>query len=58
MEAILRESGGIHTRSDFATRDRCRRVVEESARLGLPSEAWRASWWSWRGARAVAISNA
>ncbi len=33
MEAILREDpSGIHAHSDFATRDRCRRIVEESAR--------------------------
>ena len=39
MEAILREDpAGIHARSDFATRDRCRRVVEESARQSKSSE--------------------
>ena len=39
MEAILREDpSGIHARSDFATRDRCRRVVEESARQSKTSE--------------------
>ena len=36
MEAILREDpSGIHARSDFATRDRCRRIVEE---VGPPIE--------------------
>ena len=39
MEAILREDpSGIHARSDFATRDRCRRIVEESARQSKTSE--------------------
>ena len=39
MEAILREDpSGIHARSDFATRDRCRRVVEESARQSKTPE--------------------
>ena len=39
MEAILREDpSGIHAHSDFATRDRCRRVVEESARQSKTSE--------------------
>ena len=39
MEAILRgDSAGIHARSDFATRDRCRRVVEEVARHSKCSE--------------------
>ncbi len=39
MEAILREDpSGIHARSDFGTRDRCRRVVEESARQSKSSE--------------------
>ncbi|MBI4446447.1 MAG: hypothetical protein HY645_11125 [Acidobacteria bacterium] len=38
-EAILREDpAGIHARSDFATRDRCRRIVEESARQSKTSE--------------------
>ncbi len=33
MEALLREDpAGIHSRSDFATRDRCRRTVEAIAR--------------------------
>jgi len=32
MEAILREDpAGIHARSDFGTRDRCRRVVEAAS---------------------------
>lgn len=40
MEAILREDpAGIHSRSDFATRDRCRRIVEAVAR-----ESKRAEW--------------
>src|SRR5689334_2296691 len=39
MEAILRsDSAGIHARSDFATRDRCRRVVEAVARQSKCSE--------------------
>ena len=39
MEAILREDpSGIHARSDFATRDRCRRIVEEAARQSKTSE--------------------
>lgn len=39
MEAILREDpSGIHARSDFATRDRCRRVVESVARESKSSE--------------------
>ena len=39
MEAILREDpAGIHARSDFATRDRCRRIVEECARQSKTSE--------------------
>ncbi len=39
VEAILREDpAGIHTRSDFATRDRCRRVVEASARQSKTPE--------------------
>src|SRR5690242_21941847 len=39
MEAILRQDpSGIHARSDFATRDRCRRVVEATARQSKVSE--------------------
>jgi cyclic beta-1,2-glucan synthetase len=39
VEAILREDpSGIHARSDFATRDRCRRAVEESARQSDTAE--------------------
>lgn len=39
MEAILRDDpAGIHARSDFATRDRCRRVVEAVARQSKCSE--------------------
>ncbi len=39
MEAILLEDpSGIHGHSDFATRDRCRRVVEASARHSKSSE--------------------
>ncbi|MBL0156211.1 MAG: DUF3131 domain-containing protein [Bryobacterales bacterium] len=39
MEAILRlDPAGIHSRSDFATRDRCRRVVEAAARQSKVSE--------------------
>ena len=39
MEAILREDpSGIHAHSDFATRDRSRRVVEEVARQSKTSE--------------------
>ncbi|MFN0101070.1 MAG: GH36-type glycosyl hydrolase domain-containing protein [Bryobacteraceae bacterium] len=39
MEAILREDpAGIHARGDFATRDRCRRVVEAAARQSKFSE--------------------
>ncbi|MEQ1945809.1 MAG: glucoamylase family protein [Bryobacteraceae bacterium] len=39
MEAILRkDSAGIHAQSDFATRDRCRRVIEEVARQSRCSE--------------------
>ena len=39
MEAILlNDPAGIHGRSDFATRDRCRRVVENSARHSRFSE--------------------
>ena len=39
MEAILRQDpAGIHARSDFATRDRCRRVVEAAARQSKFSE--------------------
>src|SRR5438094_7875553 len=39
MEAILRQDpSGIHARSDFATRDRCRRVVEAAARQSKSSE--------------------
>ncbi len=39
MEAILRgDPAGIHARSDFATRDRCRRIVEDSARQSKTSE--------------------
>jgi cyclic beta-1,2-glucan glucanotransferase len=39
MEAILREDpSSVHARSDFATRDQCRRIVEESARESKTSE--------------------
>src|SRR5438093_1703144 len=39
LEAILREDpSGIYTRSDFGTRDRCRRIVAESARQSTSSE--------------------
>ncbi|HEY3440972.1 MAG TPA: glucoamylase family protein [Paludibaculum sp.] len=39
MEAILRlDPAGIHGHSDFATRDRCRRVVEAAARQSRSSE--------------------
>jgi len=39
IEAILRQDpAGIHARSDFATRDRCRRVVEAAARQSQSSE--------------------
>jgi cyclic beta-1,2-glucan synthetase len=39
MEAILCEDpAGIHSRSDFDTRDRCRRIVEEAARQAKTSE--------------------
>src|SRR5262249_27230417 len=39
LEAILREDpSGIYTRSDFGTRDRCRRSVEQSARQSKRSE--------------------
>src|SRR5712691_4270307 len=39
MEAVLRDDpAGIHARSDFATRDRCRRIIEESARQSKSSE--------------------
>src|SRR6185369_15260548 len=39
MEAILREDpSGVHARSDFATRDQCRRIVEETARQSKTSE--------------------
>ena len=39
MEAILREDpSGVHGRSDFATRDRCRRVVEAVARQSKQEE--------------------
>jgi cellobiose phosphorylase len=39
MEAILRQDpAGIHARSDFATRDSCRRVVEAVARQSKFSE--------------------
>src|SRR5437899_5133893 len=39
MEAILREDpSGIHAHSDFATRDRSRRIVEEVARQSKTSE--------------------
>ena len=39
MEAILRQDpAGIHGRSDFATRDRCRRAVETAARRSKVSE--------------------
>ncbi len=39
MEAILRQDpAGIHARSDFATRDRCRRIVEAVARQSKLSE--------------------
>ncbi len=40
MERILQEDpAGIHARSDFATRDRCRRQVEASARYSKRSES-------------------
>ena len=39
MESILREDpSDTHARSDFATRDRCRRVVEECARQSKTPE--------------------
>jgi cyclic beta-1,2-glucan synthetase len=39
MEAILRQDpADVHARSDFATRDRCRRVVEAAARQSKFSE--------------------
>jgi cyclic beta-1,2-glucan synthetase len=39
VEAVLREDpAGIHARSDFTTRDRCRRVVEETARQSKTPE--------------------
>ena len=39
MEAILREEpSGIHARSDFATRDRSRRIVEATARHSKKEE--------------------
>jgi cyclic beta-1,2-glucan synthetase len=39
MEAILRgDPSGIHPRSDFATRDRSRQIVEETARQSKTSE--------------------
>ena len=39
MDAILREDpSGIHARSDFATRDRCRQIVEGAARQSRTSE--------------------
>jgi len=39
MDAILREDpSGVHGRSDFATRDRCRQIVEEAARQSKTSE--------------------
>ncbi len=39
MEAILRlDPAGIHPRSDFSTRDRCRRTVEAIARHSKTSE--------------------
>ena len=39
LEAILREDpSGIHAHSDFATRDRCRRIVEETARHSKSTE--------------------
>lgn len=39
METILRsDPAGIHAQSDFATRDRCRRVVEEVARQSKCAE--------------------
>ncbi|MBI1895791.1 MAG: hypothetical protein HYS04_04520 [Acidobacteria bacterium] len=39
MEAILRgDPAGIHSRSDFDTRDRCRRMVEQCARQSNSSE--------------------
>jgi len=39
MEAVLRsDPSGIHARSNFATRDRCRRAVEEVARQSNTAE--------------------
>jgi hypothetical protein len=39
VEAILRlDPAGIHARSDFTTRDRCRQVVEAAARQSKVSE--------------------
>jgi cyclic beta-1,2-glucan synthetase len=39
MESILREDPtGVHARSDFATRDRSRQIVEETARQSKTSE--------------------
>jgi cyclic beta-1,2-glucan synthetase len=39
LEAILREDpSGIHASSDFDTRDRCRRIVEETARHSKSTE--------------------
>jgi cyclic beta-1,2-glucan synthetase len=39
IESILREDpSGVYARSDFATRDRCRRVVEASARQSKTAE--------------------
>ena len=39
LEAILCEDpSGVHPHSDFATRDRCRRIVEETARQSRSTE--------------------
>ncbi len=39
VEEVLRQDpAGVYTRSDFATRDRCRRVVELAARYSTHSE--------------------
>ena len=62
MEAILREDpAGIHARSDFATRDQCRRVVEAcGAPIEIPPNGtWRAWRWSWRSRpRPAAVNDA
>ncbi|HEX4999015.1 MAG TPA: glucoamylase family protein [Terriglobia bacterium] len=39
MESVLRgDPSGIHSRSDFATRDRCRQIIEEVARQSKTGE--------------------